>query len=36
MARADDRRRLNGIILVPRNGSPWRDLPERCGPHTTI
>src|SRR5258707_6358120 len=33
--RVDDRRVLNGIFWVLRSGSPWRDLPERYGPHTT-
>ena len=33
--RVDDRRVLNGIFWVLRLGSPWRDLPERYGPHTT-
>lgn len=36
VARADDRRVLNGIFWVLRTGSPWRDLPERYGPYTTI
>lgn len=31
----DDRRVLDGIFWVLRSGSPWRDLPERYGPHTT-
>ncbi len=31
----DDRRVLNGIFWVLRSGAPWRDLPERYGPHTT-
>jgi transposase len=31
--RQDDRRVLNGIFYVLRTGSPWRDLPERYGPH---
>src|ERR1051325_3055016 len=35
VARQDDRRVLNGIFYVLRTGSPWRDLPERYGPHTT-
>ena len=35
VARADDRRVLNGIFYVLRTGSPWRDLPERYGPYTT-
>lgn len=33
--RVDDRRVLNGIFWILRSGSPWRDLPERYGPHTT-
>ena len=33
--RVDDRRVLNGIFWVLQSGSPWRDLPERYGPHTT-
>ncbi|MEY8827319.1 IS5 family transposase [Sedimentitalea sp. XS_ASV28] len=36
VARVDDRRVLNGIFRVPRTGSPWRDLPERYGPCTTV
>jgi len=35
-ARKDDRLVLNGIFHVLRTGAPWRDLPERYGPHTTI
>jgi transposase len=35
-ARADDRRVMNGIFYILRTGAPWRDLPERYGPHTTI
>lgn len=27
---------VNGIFYVLRTGSPWRDLPERYGPYTTI
>ncbi|WP_156457988.1 IS5 family transposase [Sphingomonas sp. Leaf412] len=34
--RVDDRRVLNGIFYVLRTGSPWRDLPGRYGPHTTV
>jgi transposase len=34
--RADDRRVLNGIFWTLRTGSPWRDLPERYGPYTTV
>ena len=33
--RADDRRVLNGIYWRLRTGSPWADIPERYGPHTT-
>ncbi len=36
VARVDDRRVLNGIFCVLRTGSPWRDLPERYGPYTTV
>ena len=35
-ARVDDRRVVNGIFYVLRTGSPWRDLPSRYGPHTTV
>lgn len=34
--RVDDRRVVNGIFYVLRTGAPWRDLPERYGPCTTI
>ena len=34
--RVDDRRVLNGIFWVLRSGSPWRDVPERFGPYTTV
>ena len=34
--RPDDRKVINGIFFVLRTGSPWRDLPERYGPYTTI
>ena len=27
---------LNGIFWVLRSGAPWRDLPERYGPWTTV
>src|SRR3546814_5306593 len=30
------RRILNGIFFILRTGSPWRDLPERYGPYTTV
>jgi len=35
-ARVDDRKVLNAIFYVLRTGIPWRDLPERYGPHTTV
>src|SRR5215207_603550 len=31
----NNRRVLNGVFLILRSGSPWRDLPERYGPYTT-
>jgi len=34
--RVDDRRVLNGIFFALRSGMPWRDLPERYGPYTTV
>ena len=34
--RVDDRRVVNGIFYVLRSGSPWRDVPERYGPPTTV
>jgi transposase len=34
--RADDRRVTNGIFYVLRTGAPWRDLPERYDPGTTV
>ena len=36
VARVDDRRVLNGIFYILRTGSPWRDLPTRYGPYTTV
>src|ERR1700754_3791187 len=33
--RKADRRVMNGIFWVLRTGAPWRDMPERYGPHTT-
>ena len=36
VARVDDRRVLNGIFYILRTGSPWRDLPGRYGPYTTV
>ena len=35
-ARVDARRVLNAIFYILRKGAPWRDLPERYGPHTTV
>lgn len=35
-ARRDDRTVLNGIFYILRTGAPWRDLPERYGPRTTV
>ncbi len=34
--RVDDRRVLNGIFYILRTGAPWRDLPMRYGPRTTV
>ena len=34
--RKDDRQILNGIFYILRTGAPWRDLPERYGPYTTV
>ena len=34
--RIDDRLILNGIFYILRTGAPWRDLPERYGPRTTV
>ena len=34
--RVDDRRAISGIFHILRTGTPWRDLPERCGPYTTV
>ncbi len=34
--RVNDRRVLNGIFYILRTGAPWRDLPERYGPRTTV
>jgi len=34
--RVDDRRVVNGIFYVLRTGTPWRDLPSRYGPYTTV
>jgi len=34
--RKDDRKVLNGIFYILRTGAPWRDLPDRYGPRTTV
>ncbi len=34
--RRDDRTILNGIFYIIRTGAPWRDLPGRYGPPTTV
>jgi transposase len=34
--RTDDRRVISGIFYILRTGAPWRDLPERYGPYTTV
>lgn len=34
--RKDDRRILDGIFYILRTGAPWRDLPVRYGPYTTV
>ena len=35
-ARADDRTIMNAIFYVLRTGMPWRNLPERYRPYTTV
>lgn len=32
----DHRRIVNGILWILRTGAPWRDLPERYGPWSTV
>ncbi len=34
--KVNDRRVINGIIFVIRNGLRWRDAPSDYGPHKTI
>ena len=34
--REDDRRVVNGIVFVIRNGLRWRDAPPGYGPHKTL
>lgn len=36
MSRVDDRRVISGIFYMLRTGGPWRDLPERYRPYTTV
>lgn len=36
VARVDDRRVINSILWRFRTGAPWRDVPERHGPRTTL
>src|SRR5690606_41199485 len=36
VARVDDRRVISGIFYILRTGAPWRDLPDRYGPPTTV
>ena len=33
---SDHRTMANGILWVLRTGAPWRDLPERYGPWTSV
>lgn len=32
----DNRLMLNGIIWIARSGAPWRDLPKRFGPWSSV
>ena len=32
----NNRQIINGMFYILRAGSPWRDLPERYGPYTTV
>lgn len=32
----DHRRILNGLLWILHTGAPWRDLPERYGPWSTV
>ena len=32
----DHRTTINGILHILRTGAPWRDLPERYGPGSTV
>ena len=33
---SEHRRVLNGLFWKLRTGAPWRDIPDRYGPHQTI
>lgn len=35
VASVDDRKVINGVLWRFRTGSPWADVPEGYGPHTT-
>lgn len=35
-ARVGDRRVIKGVLWRFRTGAPWRDVPERYGPRTTL
>lgn len=32
----DDRLMLNAMLWLARSGAPWRDLPERYGPYSSV
>ena len=32
----NNRQIINGMFYILRTGCPWRDLPERYGPYTTV
>lgn len=32
----NNRQIMNGMFYILRTGSPWRELPERYGPYTTV
>lgn len=34
--RVDDRLMLNAVLWILRSGAPWRDMPERFGPWSTV
>lgn len=34
--REDERKLLNGLFWILRSGAPWRDLPDRYGPYSTV